>query len=106
MNNPMPKSHGPRRKSRHIMKRELTSRGVSFLLTKYALGDKVIIKIDPREHHTMPHRRYHGKIGIIKSVGRRSLIVGVALGNKSKILQTNFNHVRSVPSNPGQSDGR
>ena len=100
----MSKSHGPRRKSRHVLKRELTSRGVSFLLTKYAVGDKVIIKLDPREHQTIPHRRYQGKIGIIKSVGRRNLTVGVALGNKSKILQTNFNHVRSLSSNPGQSD--
>jgi len=96
----MPKSHGPRRKSRHVLKSNTGSRGVSFLLTNYEVGDKVVINLDPREHKTMPHRRYQGRVGVIKSIGRRTLKVGVALENKPKILQTRFNHVK--PFNSGQ----
>src|SRR6266511_5545898 len=96
----MPKSHGPRRKSRHVLKSNAGSRGVSFLLTNYEVGDKVVINLDPREHKTMPHRRYQGRVGVIKSIGRRTLKVGVALANKPKILKTRFNHVK--PFNSGQ----
>jgi large subunit ribosomal protein L21e len=94
----MPKSHGPRRKSRHVLKKKTISRGVSFLLTKYEVGDKVVINLDPREHKTMPHRRYQGQVGVIKSIGRRTLRVGVELANKPKILQTRFNHVKPFES--------
>ena len=46
----MPKSHGIRRKSRHIMTRGNMSKGLSHLLINYSIGDKVAVIIDPREH--------------------------------------------------------
>ncbi len=93
----MPKSHGSRRKSRSVLTKKIL-RGISFLLIDYKEGDKVLVNIDPSEHTTTPHRRFHGKIGVVKEVGRRTLKVAVNIGNKEKILQTKFNHIRLLSS--------
>ena len=94
----MPKSHGSKRKSRSILTKSNILRGISYLLIDYKIGDKVIVNIDPSEHNTMPHRRYQGKIGIIKEVGKRIIKLSVNLGNKEKILQTKRQHIK--PLNP------
>src|SRR3712207_4446038 len=67
------------------------------------VGDKVVVDVDPREHNTTPHRRFHGKIGIIEEVGRRTLKVSVRIGNKKKILQTRFNHIKLLAGTPEMS---
>jgi large subunit ribosomal protein L21e len=90
----MPRSHGSKRKSRSILTKSNILRGISYLLINYKIGDKVIINIDPSEHNTMPHRRYQGKIGIIKEIGKRIIKVSVPIGNKEKILQTKRNHLK------------
>ena len=90
----MPHSHGTRVKARSILTKGNTVRGISYLLQDYKVGDKVVVNIDPREHNTTPHRRFHGKIGVIEEVGRRTLKVSVMIGDKKKILQTRFNHIK------------
>ena len=94
----MPSSHGARRKSRSVMTKRNALRGVSYLLVDYHVGDKVVVHIDPREHTTTPHRRFQGRIGVIKEVGRRILKISVMLGGKQKILQVKFNHVKPLVS--------
>ena len=92
----MPRSHGSKRKSRSILTKSNILRGISYLLIDYKIGDKVIVNIDPSEHNTMPHRRYQGKIGIIKEIGKRIIKVSVAIGNKEKILQTKRNNLKPL----------
>lgn len=92
----MPKSHGVRRKSRHILTKGNMSRGLSYLLTNYSVGDKVVVVIDPREHKTTPHRRFQGRVGNIKEIGRRTVKVDILVGDKQKFLQTKFNHIRPI----------
>ncbi len=92
----MPRSHGSKRKSRSILTKSNLLRGISYLLINYKIGDKVIVNIDPSEHNTMPHRRYQGKIGIIKEIGKRIIKVSVPIGNKEKILQTKRNHLKPL----------
>ena len=70
--------------------------GLSYLLIEYKTGDKVIVDIDPSEHTTMPHRRFQGRVGIVESIGRRTMKVMVMFGNKPKYLQTKLNHVRPL----------
>ncbi len=94
----MPKSHGSKRKSRSILTKSNIITGISYLLINYKIGDKVIVNIDPREHNTMPHRRYQGKIGIIKEIGKRIIKVSVAIGNKEKILQIKRTHIKPLSS--------
>ena len=90
---PSGRSHGFKHKSRSIMTKK-APRGVSFLLREYHEGDKAVVIIDPRQHKGLPHRRYHGKVGTINKVGRRSVILGVKLGNKTKTLITRFDHIK------------
>ena len=90
---PSGRSHGFRYKSRSVLTKSAT-RGVSFLLRQYNVGDRVLIQIDSRQHKAMPHRRYHGKVGSIKEVGRRSVILNVKLGDKTKTLITRFDHIK------------
>ena len=90
---PSGRSHGFRYKSRSVLTKK-ASRGVSFLLRQYNVGDRVLIKIDSRQHKAMPHRRYHGKVGSVKEVGRRSVILNVKLGDKTKTLITRFDHIK------------
>jgi large subunit ribosomal protein L21e len=78
-------------------------RGVSYLLYDYKVGDKVVVDVDPREHNTTPNRRFHGKIGVIEEVGRRTLKVSVMIGDKKKILQTRFNHIKLLEGPPAMS---
>jgi large subunit ribosomal protein L21e len=87
-------SHGTKRKARSIMTKVNVLKGLSYLLTDYKVGDKVIVDIDPREHNSTPHRRFQGKIGVVKGVGKRSLKVAVMFGKKQKILQTRLNHTK------------
>ena len=90
---PSGRSHGFKHKSRSIMTKR-TIRGVSFLLREYHEGDRALVIIDLRQHKGLPHRRYHGKVGIINEVGRRSVTLDIKLGNKSKTLITRFDHIK------------
>ncbi len=69
-------------------------RGVSFLLREYQVGQQALVIIDPRQHKGLPHRRYHGKVGIVKNVGRRSVTLDIKLGNKTKTLITRLDHIK------------
>ncbi len=69
-------------------------RGVSFMLREYHEGDRALVIIDPRLHKGLPHRRYHGKGGIVRNVGRRAVILDIKLGNKTKTLITRFDHIK------------
>ena len=69
-------------------------RGVSFMLREYSIGDRALVIIDPRQHKALPHRRYHGKVGIVKEVGRRVVTLDVKLGDKTKTLITRLDHIK------------
>jgi len=86
-------SHGFRHKSRSVMTKR-ANRGVSFLLQEYKVDDKALIKIDPRQHKALPHRRYHGKVGVVRNVGRRAITLDVKLGKKTKTLITRLDHIK------------
>jgi large subunit ribosomal protein L21e len=90
----MPRSQGTRRKSRSVLTKRNVCKGLSYLLTEYKVGDKVVVDIDPSEHSTTPHRRFQGKVGSVVGVGRRILKVEVGVGGKLKTLQTRLNHIK------------
>jgi len=87
------RSHGFKHKSRQVMTKD-APRGVSFMMIEYNVGDRALVIIDPRQHKALPHRRYHGKVGLVTEVGRRHVILDVKLGNKSKTLITRFDHIK------------
>jgi len=83
----MAKSRGYRRKTRSLLRKKPRERGklkLSRILYEYQPGDKVVIKIDPSVHKGMPHRRYHGKIGVIKAKRGRAYEIEVTQGRTVK----------------------
>ena len=100
----MPSSHGARRKSRSVMSRGTTLRGLSYLLVDYHTGDKVVVDIDSREHTTTPHRRFQGRMGVVKNVGKRIVKISVMLGGKQKILQVKPNHIKPLAPTKSEKD--
>ena len=87
------RSHGFKHKSRSIMTKK-AHRGVSFLLREYKEGQQALVIIDPRQHKGLPHRRYHGKVGVVTNVGRRAVTIDVKLGEKTKTLITRLDHIK------------
>jgi large subunit ribosomal protein L21e len=87
------RSHGFRHKSRSVMTKK-APRGVSFLLREYHEGERALVIIDPRQHKGLPHRRYHGKVGTVTNVGKRSVTLDINLGNKTKTLITRLDHIK------------
>ena len=90
---PSGRSHGFRYKSRSVMTKN-APRGVSFLLREYSVGQRALVIIDPTQHKALPHRRYHGKVGTITDVGRRTVTLDVKLCEKTKTLITRLDHIK------------
>ena len=58
----------------------------------------MVIYIDPSYHKGMPHRRYHGKVGIIKRRRGKAFEVEVSKGDKKILLIVPPEHLRPIPS--------
>lgn len=87
---------GYRRKTRYLLKRNPRERGktgLSKILNEYKPDEKVVVKIDPSVHKGMPHRRYHGKIGIIVERRGRSYVVNVPQGKAIKEIIVRPEHI-------------
>ena len=85
------KARGYRHKSRGVLTKKSTApRGLTPLLREYKENEKVAIVIDPRQVKGMPHRRFQGRVGTIKKVMRRSLLMHVPVGGKvMKVIARN-----------------
>jgi large subunit ribosomal protein L21e len=81
------KSKGYRKKTRALLRKKPRNRGkigLSKILYEYKPGQKVVVKINPSVHKGMPHRRYHGRIGVIANKKGRAYVVGVTQGKAVK----------------------
>ena len=90
------KAKGYQRKTRHLLKRKSRERGktgTSKLLYDYKPTEKVVIKLDPSMHKGMPHRRFHGKIGVITEKRGRSYVVNVSQGRAIKEIIVRPEHI-------------
>lgn len=91
----MPHSKGYRCKTRHVLQKK-EEKGFSRLMYAYNPGERVVIDIDPSQQKGMPHRRYQGRVGIVKEVRRRSLVISVRVGGKVKKLMARMEHVKPL----------
>lgn len=91
----MPASRGQRVKTRKLMKKKKNYGFIGKLIENLQLkkGDEVVIKIDPSIHRGMPHRRYHGKIGIVVGKRGRAFEVKTSKGDKEVILIVRPEHL-------------
>lgn len=65
-------------------------------MREYNVNDKVVIKINPSIVKGMPHRRFHGKIGTVEKVMRRSLLIDVKVGDKIKKVIARLEHIKPL----------
>lgn len=87
---------GYRRRTRYLLKRKPRERGktgLSKVLREYEPEEKVVIKLDPSVHKGMPHRRFHGRIGVIAEKRGRSYVVNVSQGKATKEIIVRPEHL-------------
>jgi large subunit ribosomal protein L21e len=93
----MPRSRGPRRKSRKILTKRVRERGklgLSRLLTKYEMGDKVVVNIDSAIHKGMPHKRYQGKVGTVIEKRGKACVIEIPQSKTVKLIIATSEHLR------------
>ncbi|MFW9932562.1 MAG: 50S ribosomal protein L21e [Candidatus Thorarchaeota archaeon] len=92
-------SHGFRARTRNLMSKRIRNKGLNSLsavLIDYEEGDRVNIVIDSAVHKGMPHKRYHGRTGVVSGRRGRALLVDVSLGKAIKSLIIRPEHLRPV----------
>jgi len=95
------RAKGFRHKTRSLLSRkprEHGKTGLSKILQSYVAGEKVVVKIDPSVHKGMPHRRYHGKVGVIVQKKGRSYVVNVTQGDAVKEIIVRPEHLEPYTS--------
>ena len=92
---------GFRHRTRKLLRKHIREKGgvppLSLLMYKYKPGDKVYIIINPSIVKGMPHRRYHGKVGVVLGKRGRAYEVAVKVGSKLKKLFVRPEHLRPTP---------
>jgi large subunit ribosomal protein L21e len=82
--------------TRALLRRNPRERGkttLSKILQSYNEGDKVLVKIDSSMHKGMPHRRFHGRIGVISAKRGRSYVIHVTQGDATKEIIVRPEHL-------------
>ena len=82
--------------TRSLLKKPLRERGklsIGKILQEYPIGSQVIIKMDSSVQKSMPHKRFHGKIGVIKRKQGRGYVIIVPQGNSIKEIITRAEHL-------------
>ena len=95
----MKRSKGYRTKTRNILRRRPRDRGkiaLGRLLIGYTPGQKVRISINPAVHKGMPHRRYHGRVGVVAEKRGRSYVIHVDIGKTPRIIIARPEHIVPV----------
>jgi large subunit ribosomal protein L21e len=90
------KSKGYRKRTRSLLRKKPRERGkvgLSKILREYEPGQKVVVKINSTIHKGMPHRRYHGRIGVIANKRGRAYVVGVTQGKAVKEIIVRPEHL-------------
>jgi large subunit ribosomal protein L21e len=92
----MKKSKGYRRGTRKLAKKPTREKGklnIGKLLVEHKVGSQVIIKIDSSVQKSIPHRRFHGKIGTVLDKRGRGYVVSVPQGEAVKEIIVRSEHL-------------
>jgi large subunit ribosomal protein L21e len=63
------------------------------LLIEYALGSRVIIKMDSSFQKSLPHKRFHGKIGTVLEKRGRGYVISITNGDAVKKIIVRSEHL-------------
>jgi large subunit ribosomal protein L21e len=82
--------------TRSLLRKPTREKGkpkISKLLHVYEAGNQVIIKMDSSTQKSMPHKRFHGKIGLIVEKRGRGYVVSVPQGEATKTIIVRSEHL-------------
>jgi large subunit ribosomal protein L21e len=91
-------SKGFRRKTRKLLRlrKGANPLKVTSILRNYKLNESVVVDINPSIHKGMPHRRYHGKVGVIVGKRGRAYILKMIDGSVDKTLIVRPEHLKTL----------
>ncbi len=95
----MKKSKGIRQGTRKILRKKPREKGmipINRALIEFEKGEKARIKIEPSVHKGQPHRRFHGKTGVITGKQGDAFVVEVKVGGKIKKVIARPEHLRKI----------
>ncbi|MDH5811444.1 MAG: 50S ribosomal protein L21e [Candidatus Methanomethylicaceae archaeon] len=87
---------GYRNRTRSLLRKGVREKGrspVSKLLREYAVGERVTVKIDPSCVKGMPHRRYHGRTGVVLGKRGRAYVLKMFMGGYEKTIIARPEHI-------------
>ncbi len=90
------RAKGFKHKTRSLLTRKSRERGktgLTKILHEYAVGEKVVVNVDPSMHKGMPHRRFQGHIGLISEKKGRAYAVKVTQGEATKEIIVRPEHL-------------
>ena len=82
--------------TRSLLRKPTREKGkpkISKLLHEYEAGNEVIIKMDSSVQKSMPHKRFHGKVGQIIEKRGRAYVVSVPQGEARKTIIVRTEHL-------------
>jgi len=82
--------------TRSLLRKPTREKGkpkISKILHEYKSNDQVIIKMDSSVQKSMPHKRFHGKIGLIVEKRGRGYVVDVPQGEAVKQIIVRSEHL-------------
>jgi large subunit ribosomal protein L21e len=82
--------------TRSLLRKPTRAKGkpqIGKLLQDYASGSQVIIKMDSSVQKSMPHKRFHGKIGTVVEKRGRGYVVRVPQGEAVKEIVVRSEHL-------------
>jgi large subunit ribosomal protein L21e len=94
----MRKSKGYRRGTRKLLTKPAREKGkpkLGKLLVEHEVGSQVIVKIDSSVQKSLPHKRFHGKIGTVVEKRGRSYVVSVPQGDAVKEINVRPEHLEA-----------
>ncbi|MEM3736842.1 MAG: 50S ribosomal protein L21e [Candidatus Bathyarchaeia archaeon] len=94
----MKRSKGYRSRTRQLFRKGWSAcrMSVSSLLREYNIGDRVVIQIEPSKVKGQPHRRYHGKVGVISEKRGRAYVLSVQDGGKVRQVISMPDHLKPL----------
>lgn len=99
-------SKGFRSRSRGTFTKEVRERGlppVTRYLRDFAIGEKVVVRIEPSDPHGQPHPRYQGRTCTVVARSGKAYRIEFLDGGKRKELVANPIHL--APASPRSPDG-
>jgi large subunit ribosomal protein L21e len=93
------RSKGTMVKTRSILKKKPRDRGIPPVTTfvkDFEIGEKANIVIEPSSQKGQPHRRYHGKVGVIVDKRGDAFVVRIDLEKSHKDLIVRPEHLKKI----------